>query len=515
MNKVGAAIADRAMRMAACLDPRAGAAGGGGVALRELVARWVKGDGVELSELRKALPSDQDVTRLPTSLRMVYDWRTDEVRMTDAYRPLNDTGTVGLMEVAGPIMLRPDLFEMLFFGVVPQDMLVQALDLAAKDAKLETLCIAWHTPGGSVGGLYEVTAAMDRLKAAGKRVVSLASEAMLSAGVFFGCMADEVVTTPTALVGSVGTFGGVYFDLTGMLEADGVEAHVIASHPRKAVGYFGAPVTEDLLDDAHRRIATHAEEFFAHVAAHRGLSVDAVRAMEARIYCGHDVVEAGLADRVVPTARGYLEELVAGGGGPKVDMAPTPRPAASKPDKEAEPENTDMNVKGATLEDLSRDCPALVDQIKGMALETAKPKAATVIELEAAFPGEDKFVLAQVKAGASIDSARGAFAMVLAERLAQQTAATTQAQARVAELEKLNGAGKGGEAVKTNPGAAGGAGAAAELGPAPGPKASNDERKAFAKKEWDADVQGCRSSGGFANEAAYIADRAYTLKKSA
>jgi ClpP class serine protease len=454
-TKINNAIAARAMKLASCLAPRSAAP------LRGLVSRWVNGESIDLGGLRDAVggAGGEGPARLPVSLDVSYNWHTGELELGDAYAPVDDAGVVGLMEVAGPIMLRPDLFEVLFFGAVPQDLLVEALDRVAEGKRLKTLCLAWHTPGGSSCGCFEVTAAIERVQAAGVRVVSLAAEQMCSAGVFYGCMADEVVCTPTAIVGSVGTFGGVYFDVTGMLEEEGVKAYPVASHPRKAVGAWGAPVSEELLDDDRRITEKHFGDFVAHVAKHRGMSEDAVRALEARCYMGSDAVEAGLVDRVVPTVRAYLEELVNG----DVNREPsTHRPAASGGDEqEAAPENPTMNVKGATLEDLQRDTPALVDQIKAQALADAKPVAAAVADLEQAFPGREKFVLDCVKQGRTMDQAKAAYADHVAAENKTLAGEAAQAKQKIADLEaqvkSLGDAGRGTQPVSGAGGQGGGA----------------------------------------------------------
>jgi hypothetical protein len=79
---------------------------------------------------------------------------------------------------------------------------------------------------------------------------------------------------------------------------------------------------------------------------------------------------------------------------------------------------------------------ALVNQGYDKAKAEFAPKAATVAELEAAFPGQDSFVLAQLKAGATMAQASVAASKVLGEQLAATKAESTKKDEEIAELKK-------------------------------------------------------------------------------
>jgi hypothetical protein len=94
---------------------------------------------------------------------------------------------------------------------------------------------------------------------------------------------------------------------------------------------------------------------------------------------------------------------------------------------------------------------------------------------------------------------------VLAEQLKASDEKATRAESRVRELEALNGAGKGGQAVTTAPADP----AAANLGTPPGRDASHEDRKAHAKQEWAANAGGVREV--FSDESTYVGYRAAEL----
>jgi ClpP class serine protease len=474
----------RLLALAACLEPRAAAG------LRAIAARWLKGETVEASELAEALPKmgfgsggrgagrdpgGGDGSVSPVSLGIGIDWSTYQPVLKSAYR-IFDNG-VGLMELSGPFVFGADIFDVLFFGALPQELVAAAYRQAATDPRLKKLAVLMHTPGGHVWGCQEVVAAIGELKAVGKGYVVCVHSMMASLGVMYGCMADEIVVTPTSEVGSIGTSGGVWYDTSELAKEEGVRAIPNATDPRKLRGAFGVPITEDMLDDERRIVRKHATEyFFPLVEKHRKLPKGAAAKLRARMYMGSDIIKAGLADREVASVDAWIKEITG-----QAPPAPAPEPAGVYPDPDGTPptpespedpeqEPDDMaDIKTAKLEDLERDNPTLLSQIRtAAAADAAKPKPATIAELKSAIPGAENAEFREncLEKNMSLADAKGAYADHLVKankelegKLAAAKTEAEKAAGNSAEQERsLGDEGKGTQPVGAAPGGGAGAG---------------------------------------------------------
>ena len=137
-----------------------------------------------------------------------------------------------------------------------------------------------------------------------------------------------------------------------------------------------------------------------------------------------------------------------------------------------------MDWKDVTPEALAEKRPDVVAKIKEGTVVAEKP--ATIAELKLAFPGAENAEFRETcnEKGLTLTQAKAERGVSLADQLKAERAKTATAEARVKELEALNGAGKGAEQP---------AGAAPPGKPgALDPSASKDEVRAAAKVEWAA-----------------------------
>jgi ClpP class serine protease len=499
-----AQLGRRVLARAAGLEPQAAAR------IKCVAARMLQGEDVSAAELAEAFPRGAaSVGGKMTGLRVEMDWNTGELFLAEAYRKV---GRLGVMEINGPIFFSCGFWEVFILGCNPTSFVVEAFDQATADGTIDRLLVSMDCPGGSVAGAYELAAAIDRFKATKKadgtsrEVIFLAREEICSMGMWMAAAADHIYTTPTAILGSIGTIIPIYDD-SKFFEDLGIVPKFIATAERKGVGHAGVPITEENTADLRRLVDTHFADFAARVDKGRGKPSGWSASLGAQVFIGRDAVKNGLADELTEDVNALIAELANGAALNKRPAGGRVEEPAEAPPAEQPPEEIPMaDIKTATMTDLEKDNPGLLGQVRERVLAESKPKPASIQELETAFPGEDKFVLDSAKKGLTLADAKGAFADVLAERVKSANAETVKAQARVAELEKLNGAGRGGAAVGAKPEEKG------DLGQVPGRDASDEDRKAFAKQEWEADAGGCRSSGKFASEKAYVADRAYSLK---
>lgn len=143
---------------------------------------------------------------------------------------------------------------------------------AAADPNIQGILLKVDSPGGTTGGTSELAAEVKRARRS-KPLWALADGLMASAAYWAASHADAIYATdPTAVVGSIGTYGAVV-DSSQAAEKAGVKVHLITTGPLKGAGAIdGAPVTAEQV--AHyQRLAETLQGFFdADVKAGRGMT---------------------------------------------------------------------------------------------------------------------------------------------------------------------------------------------------------------------------------------------------
>lgn len=228
----------------------------------------------------------------------------DEPEDMDAPRGYTRMDGVAVVPVDGPIMQRG------WMCADGYDTVCEALEAALGDPAARTVLLRINSPGGAAAGAFEWTARMRELVVASKkRCVAYADEMACSGAYAIACVADEIVTPETGVVGSVGVIASMV-SWARANEADGIDFRAITSGAEKADGCPNLPLDEAAIARAQREVDTIAGVFHRWVAARRRTTPEAVAALEAGVRMGAEAVAAGLADRVL----GYhtlLAELAA------------------------------------------------------------------------------------------------------------------------------------------------------------------------------------------------------------
>ncbi|MBF0181330.1 MAG: S49 family peptidase [Magnetococcales bacterium] len=178
---------------------------------------------------------------------------------------------------------------------------------AATDPAVKAILLDIDSPGGEVGGVFDL-AAMIRDARQAKPVWALADDAF-SAGFLIASAAERIYLSQTSGVGSIGVIA-VHVDESERDAQEGRRYTTVFAGARK--NDFSSH--EPLSDEAKTRLQTEVDRiygmFVATVAANRNMSEEAVRATDASIFFGADALTVGLADRV-GTIRDALAELSA------------------------------------------------------------------------------------------------------------------------------------------------------------------------------------------------------------
>jgi signal peptide peptidase SppA len=222
-------------------------------------------------------------------------------------------------------------------GLLSYQDIGEAIAAAFGDPNVRGILLEIDSPGGEVGGLFDLVERICALKAeTGKPVWAVASESALSAAYAIASVADRLYVTRTAEVGSIGVVA-VHIDESAADAKAGLAWSFVYAGERKIDGNSHQPLS----DAARGAIQADVDRLYAElcriVAANRGIPAAAVIATEAAIYRGELAIEAGLADRL-GTLDGAVSEMA-----PELDR-PTPKnpsvnpnPARRNPSMTAEP----------------------------------------------------------------------------------------------------------------------------------------------------------------------------------
>lgn len=177
------------------------------------------------------------------------------------------------------------------------------LAAALDDGRVGGIVIDVDSPGGNVLGIDEAASALYGARGR-KPIVAVANHEMCSAAYWIGASADEVVATPSAMVGSIGVYT-YHDDISEALAKAGVKRTLIKAGPHKAEQSPAAPLSED----ARKHLQSYADDVYGQfvAAVARGRGVPAAE-VEGRFGGGRSVnaraaLAAGMVDRVATLDR--------------------------------------------------------------------------------------------------------------------------------------------------------------------------------------------------------------------
>lgn len=236
-----------------------------------------------------------------------FDREGDQLRWKGYAR----TGSVARISLIGELVNR-GAWMGASSGLTSYEGFAEQLERAAADDEVRSIVLDVNTPGGEAGGMIE-TARKVREIAQRKPVHAVVNSLAASAGYGLVSGASEIVATESASLGSIGVVF-VHFDRSKYLEERGVRATVLHAGKRKVDGHPFAPLEGDALANLQGRIDYLMDQFVGLVSDHRGITAEAVRAMEANVFPAPVAVEMGLADRI-GTMAGLVADLNSAGQG--------------------------------------------------------------------------------------------------------------------------------------------------------------------------------------------------------
>ncbi len=243
---------------------------------------------------------------------------------------------------------------------------------AITDPAVAGIVLDIDSPGGEAGGLFELA---ERIRAAthDKPVWAVANDQAFSAAYALAAASDEVFVTRTGGVGSIGVIA-MHADQSRKDEQDGYRFTAIYAGQHKNDFSPHAPLSDDARAALQAEVDRLYGIFTESVATHRGLTVDAVRGTEARLYFSGDAVAAGLADRV-----GTLRDAVAA---MRAELATPINPVPTQHQETPTMEHHDPDP--AACEPVAADPKELAQDDGQDAQVPREPRMAKAVEIHAA-----------------------------------------------------------------------------------------------------------------------------------
>jgi signal peptide peptidase SppA len=214
-----------------------------------------------------------------------------------------------------------------------------AIAAAMDDATVRGVILDVDSPGGEVGGLFDLVEQIQAARGANtKPLWAVANESALSAAYAIASAADRLYVTRTGEVGSIGVVA-VHVDESGADAKAGLAWTFVFAGDRKVDANAHEPLSERARATIQADVDRLYADFCALVAANRGLSGEAVQGTNAAIYRGELAIRAGLADRLGTLDLAIAEmaaELDRATAAARMPINPTPKRSPSMATNETE-----------------------------------------------------------------------------------------------------------------------------------------------------------------------------------
>jgi signal peptide peptidase SppA len=181
-------------------------------------------------------------------------------------------------------------------GLTSYNEIAAMLDAAVVDPMVSGILLDIDSPGGEASGSFELARRV-REAATIKPVWAVANDVAYSAAYAIAASAQRLFVTETGGVGSIGVIA-LHIDQSIKDANDGYRYTAITAGAHKNDYSPHEPLSDAAKSELQSEVDRLYAIFTEHVAAMRGLDLDAVRATEAGLFFGANAVVQGLADGI-------------------------------------------------------------------------------------------------------------------------------------------------------------------------------------------------------------------------
>lgn len=222
------------------------------------------------------------------------------------YEHLYDVkGSTATLPIYGKIYPRANFQQALSGGTSVENLRDAVSEIEERD-DIDKMVMMIDSPGGNVKGLPSISSMIRDMNT---DTVAYAEGTMASGSYWIGSAADKVVVSPNSTVGSIGVYT-MLVSKKEKLEEDGIDARVIRSADKKALGNPAEPIDEETVKMVQKQVNALHENFVEEVALNRNITKEQAQVMaDGDVETGSDAVEEGFADEVKSLDEVWSEEF--------------------------------------------------------------------------------------------------------------------------------------------------------------------------------------------------------------
>lgn len=332
-----------------------------------------------------------------------------------------DTSTA-VMYIDGPLTNKSTGWEAFCGGTSYEALKEDFEEVAELGAK--TVAFMASSGGGEAGGMMDSARYMRSLADAnGIKVISYVEDLAASACYGLVCMSDEIVSQVDASIGSIGVLIQL-MNNSKALEQAGYERTFISAGQEKIPFAEDGSFREEFLEDLQYKVDKLYENFTAHVAAYRPMTVEQVKATEAKTFLAEDALKLGLIDKVMTAEQFY--DYLADVSQQRSGVSKTSR--IFKMENEEAEELMKLEEMQLALDSVQTELATANSAVAAIQLEKAQlAEALAGKEVELTALAGKVAAMEEAKAQAKLDSRKASLSAVLAADKVETTLASLSA----------------------------------------------------------------------------------------
>lgn len=210
----------------------------------------------------------------------------------------NDESRTAILYIEGPLTAKSTGMEMLCGGTSYEGLKEDFADAVELGAK--TVVFMTDSGGGEASTMMDTANYLRKMADDNDVKIISYVDGGMAASAAYGliCVSDEIVAQADSDIGSIGVLVRLMND-SKHLEQEGYERTFVTAGSEKVPFSEDGSFRKEFLQDIQYKVDKLYESFTSHVATHRGMSVEAVKATEARTYLADDAMRIGLVDKVM------------------------------------------------------------------------------------------------------------------------------------------------------------------------------------------------------------------------
>ena len=202
---------------------------------------------------------------------------------------------VAIIPIHGLLTKRRELFSSLL-GTTSYDDIFSVISDAIEDEKVERILLDIDSPGGEVGGLFDLVDFIYDIREC-KPIFSVANDYACSAAYAIASATSHIFVHRASCVGSIGVIA-THLDVSEADKKAGLKYTTIFAGEKKNDLSPHEPLSKSAISDLQDEVNRLNDMFIKTVARNRYLSEEDVRKMQAATYFGQNALTVGLADEL-------------------------------------------------------------------------------------------------------------------------------------------------------------------------------------------------------------------------